>query len=225
MTSRMSIIIPVYNESAVIEPNLTYLLAMKPDEIIVVDGGSSDDTLALARKYSDVTVIESGKGRGVQMNAGAAVATGDVLLFLHCDVRLPEDAFSYVFETLRQPYIAGRFRLQFDAKTLSNSIHTWATGFHFFSFGDQAFFMTRAVFEDVGGFNEDAFFEDVDFYKRLRQQGKVRIIKDRLVTASSRRYEQMGAAKQRMINMMLLAMGILNIDPRPMMRYIYRDIR
>ncbi len=225
MSRTVSIIVPVYNEAVSIEQKLEALLSYGANEICVVDGGSVDDTWAKAQKFP-IKVLSSEKGRACQMNTGARHTFGEILLFLHCDVSLPEKALCFIrgcFEETEM--IAGRFRLKFDEDSFLNRIHSWGTQFHRFSFGDQGFFVLREHFEALGGFDEKAFFEDVDLYRRLRNQGSVHVFKDKFVIACSRRYQKVGATKQRMINTFLLLMGTLNIDPRPLMKHIYKDIR
>lgn len=223
--STIAIIVPVYNEIHILEDRLQSLIALRPNELIVVDGGSSDGSWDVLQRMPVVS-LRSAKGRANQMNAGAKLAQSDILVFLHCDVRLPLNALNTVRKRMAEgTYRSGRFRLKLDHNSWLNSVHTWATRFHWFSFGDQCFFMKRTAFEAVGGFNPQAYFEDVEMYRKMRAFGPVSIERNHFVEASSRRYKKVGALRQRSINSLLLIMGIFNIDPRPIMKHIYKDIR
>lgn len=220
---KISVILPVYNEEHAIRSTLENLIARHhPDEVLVVDGGSSDRTAALASEWA--RVVASPKGRARQLNAGAREASGDLYLFLHADTRLPENGLEKIRETIRQGNSAGRFRMRFDENHWLLKTYSFYTRFHSFSYGDQGFFVTRRLFEEIGGYREDAPFEDIDFYKRMRRHAKSVIIRSSVVT-SARRFSQMGLVRQKLINFVLVGLHGLGLDVRGLQKRLYPDVR
>ncbi len=196
---KLSIIMPVLDEAAGIEAALTALAPYRARgvELIVVDGGSSDGTAALARPLAD-RVIAAPSGRGLQMNAGAAIATGDVLLFLHADTRLPENADRLVVNGLSNSgKVWGRFDVRFDGGVILGAVaalmnaRSRLTGI---ATGDQAMFATRATFDDAGGFPPIALMEDVALSVRLKRSGRPLCLSTR-VTTSGRRWHRHGVLR------------------------------
>jgi rSAM/selenodomain-associated transferase 2 len=193
----LSIVVPVLNEAETIVAALEALapLRARGTEIIVVDGGSSDDTAALARPHSDF-VITSARGRALQMNAGAALARGDVLLFLHADTRLPTGADQMILNRLAKSGRAwGRFNIAIEGKhpllpvvAASMNVRSRLTGI---STGDQAMFVTRAAFDSVGGFPEIALMEDITLARSLKRVSRPLCLAAR-ATTSGRRWERRG---------------------------------
>ena len=196
----LSIVIPVLDEATTIVAALDALapLRARGTEIIVVDGGSGDDTAALARPLADF-VITSARGRAVQMNAGAALARGDVLLFLHADTRLPDDADRLVLEGLARSKRAwGRFDVAIDGRhpllplvAAAMNRRSRLTGI---ATGDQAMFVTRDAFDSVGGFPEIALMEDITLARNLKRVSRPLCLSAR-VTTSGRRWEQRGVLR------------------------------
>ena len=196
----LSIVIPVLDEATTIVAALDALapLRARGTEIIVVDGGSGDDTAALARPLADF-VITSARGRAVQMNAGAALARGDVLLFLHADTRLPDDADRLVLEGLRRSKRAwGRFDVAIDGRhpllplvAAAMNRRSRLTGI---ATGDQAMFVTRDAFDSVGGFPDIALMEDITLARNLKRVSWPLCLSAR-VTTSGRRWEQRGVLR------------------------------
>ncbi len=194
---RFSIIMPVLNEEAVLEQQLTRLSQQcthVDSEIIIVDGGSRDATLAIAQRYGQV--ISSPRGRACQMNAGAAVASGDVLLFLHADTDLPENAFMVIEDALCSPnVVAGAFRICFNCDRLLYRLVAFATNLRsqlrtLFT-GDQAYFIRASSFRAIGGYPELPLMEDLEIITQLRKIGKV-VLLPHYVTTSARRHEKIG---------------------------------
>jgi rSAM/selenodomain-associated transferase 2 len=169
----LSIIIPVLDEAAGIEAALTTLGPYRERgcELVVVDGGSRDGTLALASPLAD-RVLSAPRGRAAQMNAGAAAARGDVLLFLHADTKLPANADILIRNGLAQSgRIWGRFDVRFDHGgilpliAIMMNLRSRLTGI---ATGDQAIFVSRAAFEAIGGFPAQPLMEDIAFSSRIR---------------------------------------------------------
>jgi len=220
---KISIIIPTFNEEKTIHETLKNLLAFhRPDEVIVVDGGSTDQTVSLASEWT--TVIQTSKGRAHQMNIGVGQAKGDILLFLHADTILPSGGLETIRKRISEGCRAGRFRMKFDDRRWLLRFYESYTRFHFFSYGDQAFFVTREFFQKLDGFNEIVPFEDIDFYKRLRTVTKPVIIKDP-VTTSARRFCGVGCLKQKFINLFLVALYYAGFDVFRMKVKLYPEIR
>jgi rSAM/selenodomain-associated transferase 2 len=194
----LSIVVPVLNEAAEIETALQALAPLRTRgcEVIVVDGGSADDTLALAKSLSDRT-IAAPRGRASQMNAGGATAKGDVLLFLHADTRLPENADALVIDALSRSRRAwGRFDVRFTKGALpliawTMNVRSRLTGI---ATGDQAMFVTRKAFESVGGFPEIALMEDIALSARLKRISRSAYVSVR-ATTSPRRWQKHGAIR------------------------------
>ena len=193
---RLSIIVPILNEAAIVRRFLQLLRAAAPDaEIIVADGGSQDESVARARALADI-VITSDKGRGRQMNSGASVARGELLWFLHADAIISREAVNELQDFMRDPANAGgcfslrivptrwiyRFR---DA--MGNRCVDWFG----IALGDRGLFCRRSAFEQVGHFTSERLFEDANLYRSLRGVGITRRLRANIST-SSRRYEAQG---------------------------------
>jgi len=194
---RLSVIVPVRNEEACIAATLTDAARelRDGDELIVADGQSTDRTAVVAREHG-ARVLACRPGRGRQMNEAAALSSGDVLLFLHADTRLPAGYRADVEASLQGERVCwGRFDIVFDQGGLLLRLIAWliSTRSRIFrsATGDQAIFVYRRDFEALGGFREQILFEDVDLARRLRRQGRMGIPRGRAVT-SSRRWQNRG---------------------------------
>ena len=202
MTARpsLSIVIPVLDEATTIVEALRALAPPRARgaEVIVVDGGSADDTVRLATPLAD-RALASARGRATQMNAGAKIARGDVLLFLHADTRLPADADRLIVEGLAQSRRArGRFDVAIQGRhpllpviAAFMNARSRLTGI---ATGDQAIFMTRAAFTNAGGFPEIALMEDIEFVRCLQRISPPLALRAR-VTTSGRRWENRGVLR------------------------------
>jgi len=212
-----SVIIPAFNEAGTVGSQVAACLALRPaPEVIVSDGGSSDATAARARE-AGARVVASPRGRGVQMNAGAARASGDVLVFLHVDVVMPQEAWSQLGETMSDPgVIGGAFRRRFDSPSrllawgcrLADIRGVWFRVY----LGDQAIFARRSVFAETGGYPALLLFEDLEFSRRLRRLGRTALVREPVI-ASSRRFDREGDARRLMKNFVLMAAYYLGVDP------------
>jgi rSAM/selenodomain-associated transferase 2 len=195
---RVSVVIPVLNEADGITQMLMQLRQAGVWQSIVVDGGSSDDTASLARLYAD-EIMTSPRGRARQMNAGAPVADGEVLLFLHADTDLPRGFLRLVSDALSDPQVVGgRFDVRLDAEGWSfRMIETFMnvrSRMTKISTGDQAIFVRRAVFQKMGGYPELELMEDIEFSRRLKREGRIACLRER-VTTSARRWQRDGVAR------------------------------
>jgi len=195
---KLSVVVPVLNEAGVLPALLEHLQPLRRGgvEIVLVDGGSEDEGVAIAT-LAGFTVIPADRGRARQMNAGAAAVRGDVLLFLHADTRLPDGAVQLIDAALaggRHEW--GRFDVEFDVRTWT--LRATAFGMNTRSrltgiaTGDQALFMTRTAFDGVGGFPDQPLMEDVEITARLRRRSRPACIR-RPVLTSARRWESRGA--------------------------------
>jgi len=221
--TRLSIIMPVLEEGPTIEAALAALSPYRGRgmEVIVVDGGSRDGTRALAQPLAD-RMLSAPRGRAAQMNAGAAVAHGEILLFLHADTRLPDDADILVHDGLARSRRAwGRFDVRFDRGGLLSLIafmmnlrSRW-TGI---ATGDQALFVTRAAFDAVGGFPTIALMEDIALSTNLKRISRPFCIRAR-ATTSARRWRQYGTVRTTFLMWRLRMAYFFGADPARLARH------
>lgn len=193
---KLSIIVPVLNESATLPGLAAQLATLLQDgvEVLLVDGGSQDDTSSIAER-AGWQVIHSERGRARQMNAGAAIATGDILLFLHADTQLPPDAVPQVRAAVQGGRGWGRFDVAIAGRPAMLKVVAWMmnrrsrwTGI---ATGDQAMFMTRQAYNAVGGFAEQPLMEDIEMSRRLKRISPPACLRCK-VTTSGRRWETRG---------------------------------
>lgn len=195
---KLSIIMPCLNEAQQIETSLQTLQALRSHghEIIVCDAGSTDNTRQLATPLCD-TFLQADKGRALQMNAGAAQASGDVLCFLHADTLSPQHLDEHIFQALQQSHsVWGRFNIrlsgQHPAFRLIERLINLRSCFSGVASGDQGIFIYRSVFNRLGGYKTIALMEDIELSKRLRKISKPACIKQVNLLTSSRRWEEHG---------------------------------
>jgi len=194
---RLSIIMPVLNEAATVENSLRQLAPLRAQgvEVIVVDGGSTDETFLLARPFADA-LLHSPRGRARQMNAGAAAAVGNLILFLHADTLLSEGAISALMRGLEQTQRAwGRFDVRIDGHSplfgIIGSLMNWRSRLTGIATGDQAIFVRRGDFEAIGGFPDQDLMEDIELSRRLKRRSPPLCLREQVVT-SARRWEKHG---------------------------------
>lgn len=210
-----SVIIPTLNEEQNIGRCIQAVRRLNPHvEIIIADGGSTDQTRQMA-KQAEATVFRASRGRGIQCNIGARKATGSILLFLHADTTLPAGAFTLLQDYFADEQVqAGAFRIQF---TPGNWFLNGCARFSRFdsvltTFGDQCIVVRRSFFESLGRFPEWPLFEDVHFLQKARQH--TRIIKfPRAVTSSARRFQEGGTVRQLLRNGWLLGQYLTGVSP------------
>ncbi len=195
---RVSVVIPVLNEAASIERTLRQLRQAEVWQSIVVDGGSDDDTVSLARVHADV-VLSSPRGRARQMNTGGQVAEGEVLLFLHADTDLPRGFLQSLTDALSDPgVVGGRFDARLDAEgwafRMVETLMNVRSRLTKISTGDQAIFVRREVFQKMGGYPELELMEDIEFSRRLKREGRIACLRAR-VTTSARRWQRDGIVR------------------------------
>jgi rSAM/selenodomain-associated transferase 2/rSAM/selenodomain-associated transferase 1 len=223
---RISIIIPALNESSNLRETLERIQNARDTEIIVVDGGSSDNTVEIAESY-DARVIVTLAGRAKQMNAGAAAAAGDVLLFLHADTHLPDRFDEYVRRILASPENAGgAFRFSVDASTrglrLIERLANWRSKALQLPYGDQALFIRASLFREMGGFPDVPIMEDFAFVRRLRKRGRIEIAPVPVIT-SARRWLRLGVWRTTLINQGVIAAYYAGVPLKTIARwYRYR---
>jgi rSAM/selenodomain-associated transferase 2 len=210
-----SIIIPTLNEESCLGETLRQLQKHRPYEIIVVDGGSTDATCSIAAAAT--RLCNGPRGRAAQMNHGAALASGEALLFLHADCRLEPGALEAAFRCLRRRgVVGGCFRMRVDAAgILFRSIDAAATArvrLTGLVYGDQGLFLARQTFTDVGGFPELRLMEDVFISKELRRHGRIEVA-DRRIFVSPRRWRHAGLVRQTLRNWTLTALAAGGVHP------------
>ena len=223
----ISVIVPVLNEEKSIAATLQALARLQPYETIVVDGGSQDRTAEIAAEF-DVKVIPSERGRARQMNRGAREASGDVLLFLHADTRLPSTAFSDIAGAMGDPRsVGGRFDVELDGKhwllPLVGRLISYRSRLSKVATGDQAQFARRAVFQRMGGFADIPLMEDIAFCRTLKRLGEVACLRSRVVT-SARRWEVDGVWRTIFRMWTLKLLYLTGVSPARLKQF-YADTR
>ncbi len=223
---RLSIIIPTLNEAAEIERSFSGLSESANVEIIVVDGGSSDGTAEKARDLG-ARVLRTAASKAGQMNAGAASARGEVLLFLHADTCLPKQFAQKVLATVKRYGVsAGAFRLGIDSRhpglRVIERAANWRARLLQMPYGDQALFVSRQLFFEIGGFADYPIMEDVELVRRLKKMGKIAILPDS-VSTSPRRWQNLGVFKTWLLNQVILLAYFIGIPPRRLADWYRRE--
>ena len=211
----VSVILPTLNEAAVLARALQAVRRQRPREMIVADGGSTDGTEAVAAGAD--LFLRAPRGRAIQMNAGAARARGEVLLFLHADCTLEAGALAAAERCLRRPDVAaGCFTMAVDAAgplyRLIDACATARVRLTGLAYGDQGLFVRRGQFERLGGFAPVSFMEDVLLSRRLRRLGRVVVARPRIFV-SPRRWEAEGVVRQTLRNWALTALAAAGVHP------------
>jgi rSAM/selenodomain-associated transferase 2 len=213
-TPYLSIIIPALNEAKNIKATFRSTDSDDCVEIVIVDGGSEDNTVEIARN-AGAKVVLSPPGRARQLNRGAAEAKGEVYLFLHGDTRLPDGYARFVRETMaRDDIVAGAFRLAIDSPQKRLKLVAGAANlrsrFMRFPYGDQAIFLRADLFRELGGFPELPVMEDFCLVQSLRRQGRIHILDQQVVT-SARRWLRLGVFRTTLINQLMVVGFLLGL--------------
>jgi rSAM/selenodomain-associated transferase 2 len=225
-TLRISVIIPVLNEAERIADLIEQTRALGDCEIIVVDGGSSDATLANSQAAD--LCLSTERGRAIQQNAGAAAARGDVLVFLHADCRLQAVAFDALRAALGDPRcVGGCFRQVIDAPGMRYRLLEWGNTLRVrlcgWAYGDQGIFVRRSSFEELGGFPPLRLMEDLYFMKRLKREGRI-VVLDAPIHTSARRWQAQGVIRQTLRNWTLIALAHFGVSPNRLAKF-YTHVR
>jgi rSAM/selenodomain-associated transferase 2 len=225
-----SVIIPVLNEPLIINQTVEHVYDLGSAfevEVIVVDGDAEGRTIKEIKNW-DVIKSVSPKGRGRQMNRGASLAHGDILLFLHTDTELPEDALTVISSTMdKARCVGGSFDLGIKSERfifrLIEQVVRVRTRVTRIPYGDQAIFIRRDVFENMKGFGEIPLMEDVDLMKRIKKSGCRICIIPQKVKTSPRRWEREGVLYCTLRNRMLISLYHLGVDPEKLVKFYYKD--
>jgi rSAM/selenodomain-associated transferase 2 len=221
-TEPIAVIIPVLNEESVLGATLRSAHAGSRLETIVVDGGSSDKSLEVARTQGART-MSTARGRARQMNAGATLATSPILLFLHADTRLPPGFDQSVRDTLnRSGVVAGAFELgiasrRWPYRLIEKAVNLRARYLQM-PYGDQGLFVRAGLFHRLGGFRDMPIMEDVELIKRLRRCGRV-VVVPLPATTSARRWQRLGFWRTTWINQKILLACRLGVPPQRLARW------
>ncbi|MGD2294946.1 MAG: TIGR04283 family arsenosugar biosynthesis glycosyltransferase [Candidatus Aminicenantes bacterium] len=221
----LSIVIPTLDEKVHLGQTLERIGQLSDGEVIVIDGGSKDDTVSIAEEWG-AKVIRTRPNRGEQMNRGAREASGDILLFLHADTLLSEDYPRLIREAMNESgVVGGAFAWKVEPSTpilryLELNV-AWRTRIFRMPYGDQAYFVRTSVFREIGGYANIPLMEDVEFIRRLRKAGKLVFISKPVVT-SPRRYEKFGPVRTALRNKLALFGYYLGIPPDRLAKFYYK---
>jgi rSAM/selenodomain-associated transferase 2/rSAM/selenodomain-associated transferase 1 len=223
---KISVIIPTLNEEEHIQSTLLSLQD-QPVEVIVVDGGSHDKTIEIVGSFP-VKVLVTEPHRAKQMNMGAKIATGDILLFLHGDTKVPPDFVSQIMTNLAKPdVVAGAFLLGIDDTKWGLKLVEWGVNLRSkvleLPYGDQGIFLSKQIFNQVGGFPEIAIMEDFVLIKQLQKLGKIAIANTPVQT-SARRWQKLGIIKTTLVNQLVILGYYLGVHP-DRLRDWYRNVK
>ena len=222
---RLGIVMPTLDEERALRQHLPAARAI--GEVVVSDGGSTDDTVAVARELG-AQVVVGGAGRGRQLRVGAdAAPDADVLLFLHADTILPAGARQAIADAVARGAEGGGFRLRFAPETplfrLGSAIVNLRTRLTKLPLGDQAQFVTRAAYDALGGYRDWPLLEDLDFARRLRRRGRSVVLPCAVIT-STRRFRQRGIARTVATNWLIWGLFACGVGPHRLSR-LYAHVR
>jgi rSAM/selenodomain-associated transferase 2 len=228
MSLGIGVVVPVWNEAALLKDSIDGIRRLGADAVIFVDGGSDDGSQDILRS-AGVRWIHARRGRASQMNAGAAQIDSDIILFLHVDTHLSSSGLETARKAMAAPdCVGGRFDLRLSGShrrllaLVAMSINL-RSRLSRISTGDQALFVRRSVFEDMGGFADVALMEDVEFCRRLKRRGRIACLRAKL-TASGRRWERHGILRTVALMWWLRLRYWLGADTASLAR-LYRDAR
>ncbi len=217
----ISVIIPTFNEETTLARTLSQTSGLSMDEVIVVDGGSTDHTLAMARAFlarvPAACLVTAPQGRARQMNEGVKASRGEILLFLHADTELPVSARAVIEHALADPgTIGGHFDVRFESPSgwahIVGTLMNWRSRLSGIATGDQAIFVRREVFDRLGGFPDIPLMEDIEFSRRMKKAGRTVALRN-TVTTSFRRWERQGPLRTILLMWTLRFLYWLGISP------------
>ena len=222
----IAVIIPILNEAKILEKTLSRLQPeLENHELIIVDGGSTDGSIDIAKRYGKVITAE--RGRAKQLNAGASAATGDILIFLHADIWLEQGAFAAVETALSSGYVGGGFLQKIDGPSILYRILEITADMRGkylkVFYGDSGIFLRRNDFQRIGGFPEVPIMEEMGFSKGLRKLGKTKMVKPR-IHISARRWETNGIVRTTLKNWFITLLYFLGFSLERLAK-LYRNIR
>lgn len=222
----ISVIIPILNEAKILERSLSKLgQQLQRHQLIIVDGGSTDGSLCIAKKFGQI--LSSSQGRARQMNAGAAVATGDILLFLHADVWLESGAIRGVEAAITTGYVGGAFKQRIEGGHILYRLIERAANFRAqrlqLFYGDGGIFISKHHFYQIGGFPNVPILEEMEFSRKLQYLGKTTLVEPG-IHISSRRWKKNGIVRTTALNWFITALYSLGVSPTRLAR-LYRHIR
>jgi len=223
--NKISVIIITLNEERYVERLLKQLSNERDIELIVSDGGSIDRTARVAKRYTEKVIVGE-RGRGVQLNVGAALATGDILWFLHADSIPPNNFKHHIVNSLRSPSVAGgAFKLEIDSNLSSLKTISMVAGLRStltrIPFGDQGVFVKKEIYDRLNGFKDIPLMEDIEFGRRLKKEGRVVLIPSGIKTCS-RKWEQDGILKTTLRNWAYITLFLMGYSPHKLYRRYYR---
>ena len=226
--TKYSVIIPTLNEKVIIKKVLTDLNFLRENlpysvDIIISDGGSTDGTIEICNNF-DVLLINSDEGRGKQLSSGAKASKGNVLVFLHADVEIPNDLFLFLDSNFGTKGKVATFRMSMNVKNLLYKIYSFFTRFDsiFTTFGDQGLIVSRKFYNLIGGIKEIPLMEDVDFLQRARNKTKIIKFKKELIV-STRRFDQVGIIKTQLKSFICIIQFLLGVDPDKIYKFYYSN--
>ena len=210
----ISVIIPTLNEERLVSQAIESAWQSGADEVVVADGGSTDSTLSIAIEL-DCKIIECEVGRGIQLNAGAFVATGSVLVFLHADSQLPLNGCEQIKNCFGSGHLAGAFKQRVDSHRLAFRLIEFGNSLRVrwlqMAYGDQGMFVSRELFERLGGFENIPFMEDFCFSKKLRKSNRYALLPGPLLV-NARHWEKRGPFAQTVNNWMTIFQFIFGAE-------------
>jgi rSAM/selenodomain-associated transferase 2 len=222
----VSIIVPIYNEAAVLPGLLENLRTLRATdsigiELVLVDGGSTDSSVQII-EATGLTCRQADRGRAVQMNDGAQAAKGDLLLFLHADTKISAEAITRARQAIAAGAVGGFFEVSLSSSRpllrFVGRMISWRSRLFGVATGDQAIFVTRTTFDQLGGYTTLPLFEDVDLSRRLKHMGGFSAV-DAMVTTSARRWEDGGAMRTILRMWTLRVLYYCGVSPRRLERY------